>query len=103
MPSLQDKAWVWGYVIDGPIPGKVPWAPNNTSGCSLETAADYVQAPNVVFMNSNHSLDTLTDAFFKPLSRCKQIICGLRHGAYAETAGKVSRLSKTIPNITGGL
>ena len=42
MPSLQDKAWVWGYVVAGSIPGKVPWAPNDKSGCSLETDAGYV-------------------------------------------------------------
>ena len=103
MQTLRDKAWIWGYMINGAVPGNVPFAPNDRSACSLETAADYMDVPNVIFMNSNHDMKTLTPEYLKPLANCKQIVCGLQHGAYAETAKKVSQLSKIYPNIKGGL
>ena len=101
MASLQSKAWTWGYVIEGETPGDVPFV--GRSYCSLETAAGYLGTPNVVFMNSNHDQGTLTPAYLDPLTGCERVICGLQHGAYAETARQVSALSLTRPQIVGGL
>ncbi len=101
MSSLRDKAWTWGYVISGPLPGDVPFV--GKCSCSLETAAQYIDTPGVVFMNSNHDRTTLTPEYLDPLAACDRVICGLQHGAYAETARQVSELSLTRPQIVGGL
>ncbi|MEN6301346.1 MAG: hypothetical protein ABFD96_01400 [Armatimonadia bacterium] len=101
MSSLQSKAWTWGYVIDGAVPGEVPFV--GRSYCSLETAASYLGTPNVVYMNSNHDRATLTPQFLDHVAGCEQVVCGLEHGHYAEAARQVSQLSLTRPNITGGL
>ena len=101
MPTLRDKTWTWGYVIPGTPPGDVPFV--GKSSCSLETAAAYIGTPNVVFMNSNHWQDRLNPEHLDRLSGCRQVLCGLQHGAYAETARRVSQLSKTYGNIGGGL
>lgn len=44
--SLIDQTWTWGYVIQGPLPGKVPFISESgsppldgVSSCSLETGA----------------------------------------------------------------
>lgn len=101
MGSLRSKAWTWGYVIEGPTPGEVPFV--GRSCCSLETAAEYLGTPNVVFMNSNHDRTTLRPECLDLLAPCEQVLCGLQHGAYAETARQVSELSLTRPNLVGGL
>lgn len=103
MPTLRDKAWIWGYVINGPVPGRVLHAPHDRSACSLETAVDYIGVPNVVFMNSDNNKETLAPEYLQPLAHCKQIICSLQHGAYVETAKKISQLSNTYSNLKGGL
>ena len=38
--SFRDRAWTWGYVIPGKLPGPVPFVFPDGSSCSLETAAD---------------------------------------------------------------
>lgn len=108
--SLRDRAWIWGYVIDGKLPGKVPFINSpgvprfqGTSSCSLETGAQYIGTPNVVFMNSNHDRATLTPKFLDPLVNCRQMICALQHGKYKETAKAVSSVSLKYKNIVGGL
>lgn len=101
MAGLRDKAWTWGYVIPGDLPGDVPFV--GKSSCSLETAAQYLGTPGVVFMNSNHQRETLTPEYLDRLRACPRILCGLQHGAYAETARMVSNLSRSYPNIVGGL
>ncbi|MGE5530480.1 MAG: hypothetical protein ACM3VW_00005, partial [Bacteroidota bacterium] len=101
MPSLKSKAWTWGYVIDGAVPGEVPFV--GRSHCSLETAASYLGTPNVVFMNSNHDKTSLRPECLDPLEGCEQVLCGLQHGDYAETAREVSKLSLERHNIVGGL
>lgn len=108
--SPIDQTWTWGYVIPGPLPGKVPFISESglspfdgVSNCSLETGARYLGTPNVVFMNSNHDRATLNPAHLDRLGGCKQVICGLQHGAYRETASAVSAISKKYPNIVGGL
>lgn len=101
MGALRDKAWTWGYVIPGELPGDVPFV--GKSSCSLETAAQYLGTPNVLFMNSNHWMTTLTPEHLDRLSACQRVVCGLQHGDYTGTAKCVSQLSKRYPNITGGL
>ncbi len=108
--ALRDKAWTWGYVIQGSLPGKVPFisdsgrAPfHGTSSCSLESGAELLGTPNVVFMNSNHNRNTLAPDFLDALHSCRRVICALQHGQYADTARKVSALSKQYPQIVGGL
>ena len=65
--ALVDQTWTWGYVIQGPLPGRVPFISasgsppfDGVSSCSLETGARFIGTPNVVFMNSNHNRNTLT-------------------------------------------
>lgn len=108
--SVMDRTWTWGYVIDGKLPGRVPFisesggAPfNGVSSCSLETGARYIGTPNVVFMNSNHDMKTLTPGLLDRLATCKQMICALQHGKYQETAKAVSGISRKYGNIVGGL
>ena len=98
---LKDKMWTWGYVIAGKTPEKVPFV--GPSLCSLETAAAYIGTPNVVFMNSNHNINNLSHECFRHVVSCKQIVCALQHGKYAETAKTVSAMSKRYPQIVGGL
>jgi hypothetical protein len=108
--SLRDRTWTWGYVIEGKLPGKVPFITDTgnmpfdgTSSCSLETGARYLGTPNVVYMNSNHNRNTLTAENLARLASCRQILCALQHGAYADTAKSVSGFSKKYPQIVGGL
>jgi hypothetical protein len=101
MALLASKLWTWGYVIPGEAPGDVPFV--GRSYCSLETGAAYLGTPNVVFMNSNHDRQTLTPDYLDRVAGCERVVCGLQHGAYAETARQVSALSLTRPNIVGGL
>lgn len=99
-PALYKNTWVWGYVLDT-IPGKCPYV--GTSSCSLETAADYFGAANVVFMNPTHDLDALNDQLFAPIADRGEVLVGLTHGRYAEAAKKVSEFSLTHPNVTGAV
>ena len=106
MQTLRDKAWMWGYVISksGLVISKskeVPFV--GPSGCSLEMAANYLGTPNAVFLNSNHDKETLCPEYLDPLASCPKVICALQHGAYEETARKISGISRQYPNICGGL
>ena len=92
--SPRDKAWTWGYVIPGEVPGDVPFVGRST--CSLEAGAALLGTPNVVFMNSNHDRTTLTSEYVQRFGTCKQVICALEHGAYIDAAKRVSTLSKGI-------
>ena len=84
----NNNLWVWGYVLDK-IPDNVLFT-DRRSFCSLETAAEYLGADNVVFMNSAADRNALNDGLFQHLSKCKRVVCGLQHGAYVETARMVS-------------
>jgi hypothetical protein len=108
--ALRNKSWTWGYVIEGPLPGKVPFISQSgrppfdgTSSCSLETGADWLGTPNVIYMNSNHNRNTLIADCLDRLARCRQVICALQHGQYADTARRVSEISKQYPKIIGAL
>ena len=95
----NNNLWVWGYVLDK-IPDNVLFT-DRRSFCSLETAAEYLGADNVVFMNSAADRNALNDGLFQHLSKCKRIVCGLQHGAYVETARMVSEFAANHPNIVG--
>lgn len=98
---MNNNLWVWGYVLDQ-IPGSMPFV-NMETHCSLETAADYLNADNAVFMNSTTDRNSLNDTLFAHMKGFRQVVCGLQHGKYAETAEMVSRFSKTHPNVTGAI
>ncbi|HPO17509.1 MAG TPA: hypothetical protein PLI09_29015 [Candidatus Hydrogenedentes bacterium] len=98
---LHAKMWTWGYVITGTPPGDVPFVGKST--CSLETGAQLLGTPNVVFMNSAHDGKTLTAEYLAPIASYKKVVCALQHGAYADTARKVSAMSLEHSNIIGGL
>lgn len=101
MKMKNNRMWVWGYVLDQ-VPGTVPFVPKKT-WCSLETAVSYLGADNAVFMNSCTDLAELNDGLFAHLDSCKQVVCGLQHGKYLESAAAVSRFSLTHPNVTGAV
>ncbi len=100
--SANNNIWVWGYVLNQGIPGAMAFV-NRPTRCSLETAATFVGADNVVFMDSTSDRNRLCDAWFTPVSGFKQVICGLQHGFEKETAQQLSEFSLTHPNITGAV
>ena len=61
------------------------------------------EAESVIFMNSNHDIKTLDDKYLQHVAKCKEVICGLQPGLYAETAKEISRLSLTHKNIKGAV
>ena len=109
----DNRFWIWGYVLDQ-VPGKVQFVSGNTS-CSLETAAAYLDCPNVFWMNSLHSLESLNDTQWGHLSTFDSLVCGLTHiehggdGSgdwelfYRESAEKIARMSLRHPNIKGAI
>jgi len=109
MTHIREKAWTWGYVIPKSVegPGDVPYVGVATqtgkSWCSLETAASYLGTPNVIFKNSMHDKNTLTDEYIEPIASSDKIICSLPFTALAETAKRVSALSLKHTNITGAI
>lgn len=106
MPALNDRAWVWGYVLSskgrvGPDskPWQIPFV--GESHCSLETAAAYLGASNVVAMNN--SPGAMTPDYLDKLRPFRQVLWGLAHGDYEGSARKLGRLSARYPNLAGGL
>lgn len=98
---MNNRLWVWGYVLQE-APGIMPFV-NQETYCSLETAGTYLRADNAVYMNSTSDADSLNDALFSHMTRFRQVVCGLQHGRYAETAEAVSRFSLTHPNVIGAI
>jgi len=98
---MKNKTWVWGYFLPE-IPSETFFV-KGKSYCSLETAAKYLEVPNVIFMNSNHDINSLDAKHLDNFKDCKKVICGLQHGNYAETALKVSRISRKYKNIHGAV
>ena len=99
--TTNNRYWIWGYVMKN-VPEKLPFMQQATY-CSLETAASYFGADNTIFCNSFHGIDALGDELLGHIAPSKEIICGLTHGAYAESAARVSELSLRYPNITGAI
>ena len=101
--SLRDGVWTWGYVIQGPLPGKVPFISDSgrppfdgSSSCSLEAAAKYLGTPNVLVLNDNWSQPGFLDC----LAGCKRVLLAIGDRS-AGAAAQASRLSKQYPNIAG--
>jgi len=97
----NNRYWIWGYVMKN-IPENLPFM-HQATYCSLETARDYFKADNVIFCNSFHGMDAINDELLGHISASKEIIVGLTHGAYAESAAKVSEYAEKYPNITGAI
>jgi len=98
---MKEGLLTWGYVLDT-VPGQVPFV-NGASHCSLETAAEYLDAEGVVFMNSNHDINSLDAKRLARIPETRNIICGLQHTKYVETAVEVGRLSLVHKNIRGAI
>lgn len=97
----NNRLWVWGYVLKQ-VPGNVDFVPR-PGWCSLETGARYLGADNVVFMDSCSGISRLDDEYFQYVASFKQVVCGLQHGKYLESAKAVSEFSLTHPNVTGAI
>lgn len=97
----NNQIWVWGYVLEN-VPGPMKFVDGLTE-CSLETAADYLGADNVIYMDSCTDSRNLDDRLFKYVSKYKQVICGLDHEGYVDCARKVSEFSLAHPNVIGAL
>lgn len=98
---MRPRLWIWGYVLEH-VPGPMMFVDRPTY-CSLETAADYLQADHVVYMDSTTHLLNLDDRLYRHVTRCRQVVCGLEHGNYAKAAAAVSEFSLTHPNVAGAI
>jgi hypothetical protein len=117
MQNIRKKIHSWGYVLDE-VPGNVPFVFGGTR-CSLETAADYIGSKNLIYMNSMYGPEqlkkrhpsvhpgfgegTLSDKYFRHLSKYDSVMCALEHGRYAECAEEISRFSLTHPTVKGAV
>jgi hypothetical protein len=99
--NKNNNLWIWGYVLPQ-VPGKMLYV-NPDTHCSIETAANYVNADNVIFMDSTTSVENLNENYFSHVKDLKQVICGLDHHCYAKCAEAVSKFSLTHPTITGAI
>ncbi len=98
---MKNNLWVWGCVLDT-VPGNIQFAPGQHY-CSLETAADFIGADNVVLTNTvDNAADSLNERIFAPLAG-KSVVCILQHSDYRGSAEAISRFSQTHPNITGAM
>ncbi len=98
---MKKGLWVWGYVLDK-IPGEAPFVPGRTY-CSLETAADYLDAGSVVYMNSMHDLAALDDGLFQHIAGYENVLCACKHGEYAGSAAKIAEFARRHPNLRGAI
>ena len=100
---MRKGLFVWGYMLDN-VPGPVPFV-DGVTHCSLETAADYLEAGSVVYLNSNHSLDFPTAQHLERLGKFDGVVCALLNdqGKMRESAAKVGRLSLEHKNIKGAI
>ncbi len=97
----KSNLWVWGYTLDK-IPSEMPFVDRPTH-CSIETAADYLEAENIVYMDSSLDIGALHDNRFQYVSKYQNVLCGLTHGQYLESAEALSGFSLTHPNICGAI
>ena len=124
MQRILDHVYNWGYILDK-VPSMVPFI-SGSATCSLETAADYLGAKNIIYMNSMYGKvdllerrknpdpasiamyeglaeNWLSERHFRRLSKYNSIICALEHHNYLESAAAISRLSLQYKNIKGVL
>lgn len=95
----RSDLWVWGCVFPE-IPGRMPDV-DGKSYCSLETAASYLGAENVFYLNTMYRLDDLDERLMAPLENCTNVVCGLTAGDYPGSARRIGEFSRRRPNITG--
>lgn len=100
--NTKNNLWIWGYVLRESVPSKMEFVAHPTQ-CSLETAAAFVGADNVVFLDSTSDRERLNDLYFQHVAGFGNVLCGLQHGYEVETARKVSEFSMTHPNIAGAV
>ena len=124
MQRVLDHVFNWGYMLDQ-VPAMVPFI-SGPATCSLETAADYLGAKNIIYMNSMYGRvelqerrknpdpaslamyehlaeNWLSDRHFRRLAKYDTVICALEHHNYLESAAAISRLSLQYRNIKGVL
>ena len=68
---MRKGLWVWGCVLET-IPSETPDV-NGKTYCSLETAADYLGAENLVYMNSMRAISAIDDKYFGYIKQYKNI------------------------------
>jgi hypothetical protein len=120
MQNIKEKINVWGYVIDE-IPSGMPYSVSGSTYCSLETAADYLGADNLIYMNTRFNKTTsqtsscsgggkvaedigeLSDKYFKYIDKFGSVTCCLENGNWVESARKISEFSLSHPNIKGAI
>ena len=102
---LASKFWVWGYLMDE-TPDMVSFVPNPTY-CSLETAAQYLDLKNIVYMNPMHDLNlkSYDSGKLERFNSDGNIICAITNDSQlcSDAALRISRQSLRHPNIKGAL
>lgn len=101
--AYPNKLWVWGYVAPDRVPTSSIAFVKRSVWCSMESGAEYLQARRAVFMDSTSDRNRLCDRYFQYVAGMDEVICGLEHGHYAETARMVSEFSLSHPNVRGAV
>lgn len=119
MKNLLDNIWMWGYVIDA-IPGGMPYSTAGKTYCSLETAAEYMNVNNIIYMNTRFTAETikschsggveipedfggLSDKYFRHVKGYDNVLCALEHGNWAGSAARLSEFSLEHPCVKGAI
>lgn len=112
--SFDKKFWLWGYVLENEIPGRMMFV-NGTTSCSAETAVKMLKCGSLFWMNPLHSPDAINEDQFKYIADCENIFVGLSHVEtngpgkggwvlkYRESAEITSKFSLKHPNIKGAI
>ena len=114
MDGFDKRFWLWGYVLEDKIPGKMMFVDGTTS-CSAETAVSLLKCGSLFWMNPLHSQEAINEKQYNLIKECENIFVGLTHlekngpglGGwelqYKESAEKISRFSLEAPNIKGAI
>ena len=114
MNGFDKRFWLWGYVLEDKVPGKMMFVDGLTS-CSAETAVSLLKCGSLFWMNPLHGQEAINERQYGFIKECDNIFVGLTHlekngpglGGwelqYRESAEKVSRFSLEHPNIKGAI
>ena len=114
MNKFDKRFWLWGYVLEDKIPGKMMFVDGSTS-CSAETAISMLKCGSFFWMNPLHGQEYINEKQYNLIKDCENIFVGLTHiekngpglGGwelqYKESAEKVSRFSLEHPSIKGAI
>lgn len=114
MNGFDKRFWLWGYVLEDKIPGKMMFVDGTTS-CSAETAVSLLKCGSLFWMNPLHSQEAINEKQYNCIKECDNIFVGLTHVEkngpglggwelqYKESAEKISRFSLEAPNIKGAI